>query len=125
VAGVTEATVDVVYDGLCLLCQRSMRTLQALDVRRRLAYHDANDRTVVLERFPGLLGEDLDAAMYAVDRSGRTYRGFHAFRRIAWTTPFGWPLLPLLYFPGMSFIGERAYAVVARNRSRMGCRVDA
>jgi predicted DCC family thiol-disulfide oxidoreductase YuxK len=67
---------------------------------------------------------DLDAAMYAVDDKGRVFRGFYAFRRIAWTTPVGWCLLPLLYFPGVSFVGERLYEIVARSRSRMGCRVD-
>jgi predicted DCC family thiol-disulfide oxidoreductase YuxK len=120
---VSGTTVDVVYDGLCLLCRRSIRVLRAVDIRRRLVYHDANERAAVSQRFPVLRDVDLDAAMYAVDDRGRAYRGFYAFRRIAWTTPAGWWLLPLLYFPGVSAVGERAYETVARNRSRMGCRV--
>lgn len=117
-------TVAVIYDGLCLLCIRSIRVLRALDVRDRLTFHDANDREAVLSAFPSLRGADLDDAMYAVDRKGRVYRGFFAFRRLAWTTPVAWPLLPVLYLPGAGRIGPRAYELVARNRTRIGCRID-
>ncbi len=116
--------VDVVYDGLCLFCLRSLRVVRALDVRHALEFHDANDRDAVLARFPSLAEAELDDAMYAVDGSGRVYRGFYAFRRIARTTPLEWWLLPLLYFPGVNRVGERAYGLVARNRSRLGCRVE-
>lgn len=120
----SAARVDVVYDGLCLLCRRSMKALKALDRRHSLAYHDANDRDSVVQRFPVLEDADLEAAMYAVDRAGRAYRGFYAFRRIARTLPLLWWSLPLLYFPGVNVVGERLYESVARNRGRMGCRVD-
>jgi predicted DCC family thiol-disulfide oxidoreductase YuxK len=116
-------TVGVVYDGLCLLCIRSIRVVRALDVRRRLSFHDANDRRAVLESFPMLEAVDLEEAMYAVAGS-RVYRGFFAFRRLAWTSPVTWWLAPLLYLPGVALVGERVYAAVAGNRSRMGCRVE-
>ena len=117
-------TVAVVYDGLCLLCIRSIRVLRAADVRKRLMFHDANDRESVFATFPMLRDADLDDAMYAVDERGRVYRGFFAFRRLAWATPFGWLLLPVLYLPGAGRVGQRAYEYVARNRTRVGCRVD-
>ena len=119
-----NAKVGLVYDGLCLFCLRSLRLVRALDVRHALECHDANDRDAVLARYPALAGVDLDAAMYAVDDRGRVYQGFYAFRRIAWTTPLAWPLLLLLYFPGVSLVGARVYALIARNRSRLGCRVE-
>jgi predicted DCC family thiol-disulfide oxidoreductase YuxK len=117
-------TVHLVYDGLCLFCIRSLRVVRALDVRHVLEFHDANDCVQVLERFPQLARVDLDAAMYAVDARERVYAGFYAFRRIAWTTPLLWWLLPILYFPGFHIVGVKAYALIAENRSRMGCRVD-
>lgn len=121
---VTVSAVDVVYDGLCLLCRRSIRVVRALDVLGRVSIHDANDRTAVLAAFPALEGRDLDDAMYALDDRGRVHRGFYAFRRLAWALPPLWVLVPLLYVPGVSAVGERAYAYVARNRSRLGCRVE-
>jgi predicted DCC family thiol-disulfide oxidoreductase YuxK len=116
--------VAVVYDGLCLFCIRSLRVLRAIDTRGRLEFHDANERDRVVSRFPVLDGVDLDAAMYAVDAGGRAYAGFYAFRRIARELPPAWLLLPLLHFPGMGFVGSRVYGLIARNRSRLGCRVD-
>jgi predicted DCC family thiol-disulfide oxidoreductase YuxK len=117
--------IHVVYDGLCLLCIRSLRVVQAIDRNHVLELHDSNDRERVVERFPQLRGADLDDAMYAVDGDGRTYRGFYAFRRIFRALPLAWWTLPLLYLPGMGLVGERVYELVARNRSRIGCRVDA
>jgi predicted DCC family thiol-disulfide oxidoreductase YuxK len=116
--------IDVVYDGLCLFCIRSLRVVRALDVRHTLAFHDANERARVLARFPELRDADLDDAMFVVDERRRVYRGFYAFRRIARSTPLTWPLVPLLHLPGVGLLGERVYALVARNRSRLGCRVD-
>lgn len=119
-------TVDVAYDELCVLCNRSVRVLRALDRGGRLTFHGATlGRGDVFERFPALAGADLDDAMWATDESGRAYRGFYAFRRIARALPLLWPLVPLLHVPGVPWLGERVYALVARNRSRLGCRADA
>lgn len=118
-------TVHVAYDELCLLCVRSVRVLKALDRTRRLTFHESTRlRKEVVGRLPALAGADLDDAMWAVDARGRAYRGFYAFRRIARAVPALWPLVPLLHLPGVPWLGERAYAGVARNRSRLGCRVD-
>lgn len=124
-AGVeADHRVSLVYDGLCAFCIRSLRPLQAIDFRGRLVLHDATDRAAVLERFPQLAEEDLDTAMYVVDAAGRSYRGFYAFRRIARALPLLWPLVPLVHLPGAGFVGERVYALIARNRSQLGCRLD-
>jgi hypothetical protein len=59
--------------------------------------------------------------MFAVDDRGRSFRGFFAFRRIAWETPLLWLAIPLMYFPGAGIAGPHAYAWIARNRHRFGC----
>jgi predicted DCC family thiol-disulfide oxidoreductase YuxK len=122
--GSPVSEVSLIYDGLCLFCIRSLRVVRALDLRQKLDFHDANDRAGVLARYPALADVDLDAAMYAVDSRGRVYQGFYAFRRIAWTSPLEWWLVPLLYFPGVSFVGARVYALIASNRTRLGCRIE-
>jgi predicted DCC family thiol-disulfide oxidoreductase YuxK len=117
-------TVHLVYDGSCLFCMRSLRVVRALDLRHVLQFHDANERSLVIERFPELATVDLDAAMYAVDERGRVYAGFYAFRRVAWQMPPAWWLLPILYLPGVGAVGAWAYGLIAENRSSFGCRVD-
>ena len=116
--------VDLIYDGQCGFCVRSLRICRALDVRRHLRFHDANARPQTLAAFPELEHADFDNAMFAVSPDRHVYRGFFAFRRMLWESPLMWPLLPLFYFPGTSVVGPRVYAWVARNRRRLGCETD-
>lgn len=116
--------VDLIYDGQCGFCVRSLRICRALDVRGRFRFHDANARAQTLAAFPELADADFDNAMFAVSPERRVYRGFFAFRRMLWESPFMWMLLPIFYFPGARQAGPRAYAWVARNRERLGCETD-
>ena len=116
--------LDIIYDGRCGFCVRSLKVCRALDVRRALRYHDANARQQIAARFPELGGADFDNAMFAVAPDRSVTRGFFAFRRILWESPLMWPLIPLFYVPGAGVIGPRVYAWVARNRHRFGCESD-
>jgi predicted DCC family thiol-disulfide oxidoreductase YuxK len=117
--------LNVVYDGQCGFCIRSLRVCKAADVRHRLRFHDANQRAEIASAFPELAGADFENAMFTVAGDRRVDRGFFAFRRIALTASLLWPLLPLLYFPGSALVGPKVYAWVARNRSRFGCESEA
>lgn len=118
-----SAHLDVVYDGLCLFCIRSLRLIQRFDRQGALVLHDANDVPAVHARFTVLREADLGEAMYVVDCEGAVHAGFYAFRRIAWELPLLRPLAALLHLPGVAAIGSRVYAVVARNRRKLGCRI--
>jgi predicted DCC family thiol-disulfide oxidoreductase YuxK len=113
--------LDVVYDGECSFCRRSLRWFDRVDVWRRVRPHDMTNRERVHRAFPELIGADLDDAMFVVTAGRRVYRGFFAVRRLLWNSPMTWLLLPLFYLPGASAIGRRVYAWVARNRRRFGC----
>jgi predicted DCC family thiol-disulfide oxidoreductase YuxK len=116
--------LDVIYDGQCGFCIRSLRLCRALDVHGALRFHDANARGEVLAAFPELKDADFEHAMFTVDPDRRVARGFFAFRRMFWEGPLMWPLLPLFYFPGSRWIGPKVYARVARSRGRFGCTTE-
>jgi len=116
--------LDIIYDGRCGFCVRSLKVCRALDLRRALRYHDANARQQIAARFPELGRADFENAMFAVAPDRSVTRGFFAFRRILWESPLMWPLIPVFYFPGAAVIGPRVYAWVARNRRRFGCESD-
>jgi predicted DCC family thiol-disulfide oxidoreductase YuxK len=107
------ATHAVIYDGQCLFCLRCVRLLRALDRRGALRFEDATE---------GGTREPL-AALRVVAPDGTALSGFFACRRIARVLPALWPLLPLLHAPGAGLAGPPLYDLVARNRSRLGCRV--
>ena len=116
--------IDVVYDGDCAFCRRSLNLFRGIDLWHRIRWHDGNHRDQVHSGFPELADADLEAAMFAVTADRRVHRGFFAVRCMMWESPLTWPLLLLFYFPGAAIAGPRLYAVVARNRRRLGCASD-
>ncbi len=113
--------LDVIYDGQCAFCIRSLRVVRRLDTFKRLRFYDAHDHETVDTKFPMVNREDTNDAMYAVTSRGESFRGFYAFRQIMWCSPWTLPFLVGFYLPGASFFGARLYAWVARNRRKLGC----
>jgi predicted DCC family thiol-disulfide oxidoreductase YuxK len=116
--------LDVIYDGRCGFCVRSLNVCRALDLRSAFRYHDATARQQVLTAFPELASADFENAMFVVAPDRRVARGFFAFRRMLWESPLMWPLLLPFYVPGSGWIGPRVYAWVARNRRTLGRESD-
>ena len=111
-------TYAVLYDGSCGLCRRTMGVVRALDPLRRVAIHDVHgDWPEVARRYPHLSQETCMAEMHVVAPSGRITLGFDGYRALAWTLPAAWLVLPLLYLPGVRWVGRRVYARVAARRA--------
>jgi predicted DCC family thiol-disulfide oxidoreductase YuxK len=113
-----RGSIDVLYDGRCALCQRSVRLLKGWDLLDRLNYLDF--RTLDLPAYDAarhvtLDVAALDKAMHVVHR-GRVTSGFAGCRTIAGALPIFWIVVPLLWLPGVSHLGAAAYRWLARNR---------
>ena len=54
---------------------------------------------------------------------GRFHKGFYAYRSLAWAVPLAWPLIPLLYVPGVPAIGQGIYRHIAGRRLTQGCAI--
>jgi predicted DCC family thiol-disulfide oxidoreductase YuxK len=107
----------VLYDGECPLCQRSVAILKRLDWLGRLRFQDARDREHLPASEVPLDPERLLVEMHLLtpDRK-RVYAGFAAFRWIAGRLPLLSAIVPLLYLPGVPWLGQKVYRWVARNR---------
>lgn len=112
-------TLNIIYDGQCTFCTRTLSVFRRLDFKRRLRFYDWHEAETRAE-FPALRGADGEA-MYVIAENESPYRGFFAFRRLIWNSPATWALVPLFYFPGASLLGPAVYAWVARNRRSLGC----
>ena len=112
-----EHKAIILYDGACPLCQRSVAVLQRLDWMNALRYQDARDTAALPASQTPLEPQRLLEEMHllAPDRK-RVFAGFKAFRWIAGRIPLLWPLVPLMYLPGIPRLGQRLYLWVARNR---------
>lgn len=114
----THGRIQVLYDGQCPLCNRTVRVLGFFDLFARLEFLDF--RRLDLAEYNrrhelALTIQDLDREMYVISR-GRAYIGYYGYRVLALALPAFWLLSPLLFFPGVSWIGERVYGYIARNR---------
>jgi predicted DCC family thiol-disulfide oxidoreductase YuxK len=108
----------LVYDGHCNFCRSSLLVVQYLDVFRLINFLDVHDPDQ-LRLAPSVRAEQVEDAAIAVDRRGRQYAGFDAFRAMAWRLPATWLIAPFLYLPGVPWLGRRVYRWIATNRSRM------
>jgi len=113
--------VCVIYDGQCAFCIRSLKFIRRFDTLRVLKFYDSHDQDILKRDFPMVKTEDTEEAMLVVTEEGEVFIGFYAFRRLIWSSPWLWWLLPLFYFPGSAYLGIRLYSWVARNRSHLGC----
>ena len=111
--------VTLVYDGECSFCIRSLRRLKHFDPLERMRLVDGTVKEN-LAQFPELRGADLTSAMYTV-ADGRAYRGFDAFRRAMWSSPYLAPFAIVAYVPGVQRIGIRVYDWIASHRHALGC----
>ena len=116
---IKRGRLQVLYDGLCPFCCRTVRLLARFDLFNRLEFLDFRqfDLSDENRRFGGVkvLSGDLQEEMYVIFR-GEAYRGFYGYRRLALALPVMWPLVPWLFLPGIASFGELVYRYVARNR---------
>ncbi len=112
------ARAQVLYDGQCAFCRKSVELLRRLDWLGRLAYVDARDSSRLPPGAP-LGPARLLEEMHVLTPDRHVYHGFGALRWLAWRLPLLWALAPLLYIPGVPALGQRLYLWVARNRFRL------
>ncbi len=131
----TKKRIDVLYDGRCGFCCRSVFWLAIMDWLGRLHLVNFHNAVARADAVPDLTFEQLNRSMHirlpavASEKTrdeeakagmpdGRTYVGFRAFRQIAHHLPPLWPLVPIAYLPGAASIGDRVYRRIADKRKK-------
>lgn len=115
-----QEKLEVLYDGQCPLCIRSMTILQYGDWFERIRFSN------VLERWESLQQEkQLDIPqseflreMYLMMPDGTLRKGFFAFKELVKVVPLFWFLVPFFYLPFASSLGPKIYNFVASRRNR-------
>jgi predicted DCC family thiol-disulfide oxidoreductase YuxK len=117
------AKTVVVYDGLCGLCTQSVWLIKRLDWLRRLEYLDAQDWPTVHARFPQLDQDAILGQIHMVTPDGRIYVGYEGMRRIIRYFPLVFWLYPLLFLPGITWLGPKVYQWIAAHRYQISRRL--
>jgi predicted DCC family thiol-disulfide oxidoreductase YuxK len=110
--------LQILYDGSCQYCRRTIRVLTALDLFKRLAVTDF--RRVDVAEFNRANGSSLTAdgleREMALVSHGRAYSGVLAFRALSSALPALWIFALLFRIPGITYLGGLVYNRVARGR---------
>src|SRR5690349_18442905 len=78
----------VLFDGLCPLCQRSVRNLKRLDWLKKFHFQDCRDTAHLPQSTVPLDQHRLLEEMHLLTPNRkRAYAGFRAFRWMAWWIP--------------------------------------
>lgn len=119
----------IVYDGNCGFCRHSLNHLKIMDlfdVFEPIDFYGVDDPARL---HPQLTKKTVTSQLYLMEPDGKLHGGFEAFRRMCFSLPMCYPLIPLMYFPGMGILGPRIYQWVAQNRhlfhSDTSCRNNA
>jgi predicted DCC family thiol-disulfide oxidoreductase YuxK len=107
--------MEMIYDGRCGFCVRSMAWLLAFDGLRQIAIRDFRTQPS-----PVVSDAQMEKALYLVLPDGRALPGFEAYRYVVLRVPGLWWLVPFFYVPVLSrLIGHPIYNWIAANRSRL------
>lgn len=113
----------VLFDGQCRFCRAQSQNLLRLARPGAVEVRDFQ-QPGVLDAFPGITHAACMAAMHLVAPDGRVYRGFEAAVRAVATRPLVGRAAYLYYLPGLRWLCDRLYAVIAANRYRLWGRVE-
>lgn len=105
----------VIYDDACPMCTFQVRVLTRLDWGERLEVLGLSS-PLVQRIAPQLKREDLQAAIHVLTRKGALHRAARGIRYVSGRLPLLWPLFILLWIPGVIYLAEFVYRLVARNR---------
>jgi predicted DCC family thiol-disulfide oxidoreductase YuxK len=111
--------MEMIYDGRCGFCYRSMAWLLAFDGLGQISVR--NFRT---DPSPIVSDEKMENALHLVLPDGRALPGFEAYRYVVPRVPGLWWMVPFFYLPVISrLIGHPIYTWVAANRSKLSAMV--
>ena len=104
--------MEMIYDGDCDFCKRSMAWFLAFDGLRQISIRDFRTHP-----HPVVTEAQLLDALYLVRSDGRTLPGFEAYRHVVLRVPGLWWQVPFFYMPLLSrLLGHPIYNWIAANR---------
>jgi len=107
--------MEMIYDGRCGFCVRSMAGFLAYDGLGQIAVRDfrTNPSPVVSDA-------QMEKALHLVLPDGRALPGFEAYRYVVLRVPGLWWMIPFFYVPVISrLVGRPVYNWIAANRGKL------
>ena len=110
----------LIFDGDCEMCRGSIEWIRRRDSKgliETLPYQDPS----VPERFPEISRQAFEHEIQLVLGAGGRLGGAHAIEKVLRLLPGTRPMASVFRIPGVRWMAQRVYRIVARNRRRFGC----
>jgi predicted DCC family thiol-disulfide oxidoreductase YuxK len=120
----SEPKLTFYYDAECPLCARTRVIIEHFDVQRAVRFRSVQ---AYAHQEPALAGIPFDLLLddiHSVDPQGRVYRGVATYVQVLSGIWYLRPLSWLLRMPGINWVAQRVYGIVARNRTTERCTED-
>ena len=105
----------VAYDNTCEFCTSAKLDMEKIDRKKTLKWIGISNFNYKKYR---LKKQDLLNEMYLIDNKN-VYKGYYAWKQIAKKIP----LMRLIYLisliPGVDFIGDKMYKIIAKHRYKL------
>ena len=101
----------IAYDNRCLFCIHYKKKIERLDKKKRLEWIGIDDFNY---KKYGLKKEDLLKEMHLISHE-KVYKGYYAWKQIAKKIPILLPPYIVSLIPGMDFIGDKVYKMIAKH----------
>ena len=107
--------MEMIYDGRCGFCVRSMASFLAFDGLGQIKIRDFR-----YNPSPVVSDAQMEKALYLILPDGRALPGFEAYRYVVLRIPGLWWQVPFFYVPVLSrLFGHPIYNWIAANRGRL------
>ena len=113
----------VFYDAHCRLCARSRRAIERLRPTAAVTFVDVQD-PAAMQAFPMVDRAAGMGQMFVVDPDGKLSGGYDGFVTLVPTLRLLRPLKRVMRWGPVRAVGRRVYAWVAKNRYRLGGRME-
>ena len=110
-----EGKPIIAYDNHCLFCIHYKKKIESLDKKKKLEWIGIDNFN---HKKYGLKKDDLLKEMHLII-NGRIYQGYYAWKQIAKKIPLLFPMYCLSLIPGIDFIGDKIYKMIAKHRYKV------
>ena len=107
----------VLYDNLCLFCNKSRKLIQAFDWLHKIKLIPIYDiEELAASGLPIPPQATLAKELHLINHKGAILTGFYACRKIGILLPLTFPFAIFLYIPGVHIPGKIIYRLIAENK---------
>lgn len=113
-----RATIELLYDDRCNLCDRTVRFLSRADLFGIVSFRPLSRHQELLRKH-GISTGDALQDLYGIDRSGRVFTGYDLYTELARRMLLLVPAWPVLVLGRWLRVGPLAYRWIAARRIRL------